>query len=876
MGITVQVSEQARNSVSIKSSNSLTFQVKEEIDHILKSYVTQASNEWDMKTTSANIQANLGDQSYAIDLSFYLRRYIQTHYKEWFPTDIPILDLYKTKNVDWITDNPEQNTQLIEQISEKLHEKSKDRKAYDLKAARWQGWLNGSSQVAQRTTLFQIAFALEMNKEDTIGLMLACGQETYSYRHPLDVICWFCQSSHRKAEYTWAHVNKMYKEFLDKRTDNIQGTETATEPTEGITDQVQSIAHDIIKNYWTAPEEAKAWIDCMVSNSREFVLFPMVKAGKKTTASLPGYSRDRMQKMMNLALYLVRMYPHYWGTIKDNSDNVTPFAGNDSFQCTIPVEVGSDGYPILTKLVMALFSLSGWNRTSLDESENKDDEEKKAVYEFTRLFCAKYKDNHISKVQRLRDGENNVEFFKRQDALLFIFFLLAGYISQKIDHMDHCEIHNSIEPFLNRRTPFDSVIKRALEKAKTAHDEEDDLQARLEMLRTSFNLILKSLDYHELYMPSMLDRLLLLALLNENPNKMAGLIMCEVCDAIQEDSPFEELTIPADLQEKLYALREQKTENPQENGQVKQTESNSPDSTSDSIDISSPVESTLDPIDVSEYAFDDPVRLYFKEINATKLLSHEEEIALSRKIADGDMNARTRFIEANLRLVCSIAKRYEGQGLDLLDLIQEGNSGLISAVKRYDWTKGTRFSTYATPWIKQAITRAIASQGRTIRLPEHMVQRIKKISRCEQNLAQKLFREPTVDEVAEELNLSIEQVVNAKKASVSMLSLDAPIGEDEEGTITETIQDPNGDDPEVPIETETLQRMLDEGLSVLHENEVLVLIIRFGRYNGYCYTLAEVGQVFNVDAACIRKIEAIALRKLRENDGIRKIKNYHW
>lgn len=848
----IQQSNQPRLIIDAGISGSLTFQVKEEIENILRTYVTQASNEWDMKTTAENIQSNLSDQSSAIDLSFYLRRYIQVHYKEWLPKEIPFLDLYETKNVAWNEDDPKQNLLLIETISQKLYEESKACKT-PIKAERWQGWLSGS-KVTQRKPLFQIAFTLKMNVEDTIGLMLACGQEPYSYRDPLDVICWFCQSSHNN--YKWDTVNNMYKEFCSRRVDNIQGTENATVPTDGMTEQIQDLAHNIISNYWTAPDEERAWLECMVANSQEFVLFPVIKGSKKVIRSLPGYSNDRMQKMMTLALYLAKIYPYYWGAEKEN----------------IPVEMDKSGYPILTKLVMAMFTLSGWNRNSWAGSKKSDDEELNAVYDFVQMFCSNYKDNHISNIQRLREGKEDVEFFTREDALLFTFFLLAGYISKEIGVLDHYDICNIIEPLLNRKTPFDSIIKRALEKAKVAHDEEDDLLERYNMLRDSFNLILKGLGYHELYMPSMLDRLLLLALLNENPSKMAGLIMCEVCVTIQEDSPCEELTIPNDLQTKLYALREHKTEISTKKKITHEVECHSNEI--DSFTDTSPVETTLGPIDVSEYAFDDPVRLYLKEISATKLLSHDEEVVLSQKICNGDLNAKNKLIEANLRLVYSIAKKYVGQGLDLLDLIQEGNTGLISAVEKYDWTRGTRFSTYATPRIKQAITRAIANQARTIRLPENMVQRIKRISRCEQDLAQTLLREPTLEEVAEQLNLSIEQITKAKKASVSILSLENPLGEDDDDNLSSLIENETVDGPDSAIESKFLEELLENELGILQESEALILKIRFGMFDGHCYTRDDVAKVFQVDADCIHKIENIALRNLSNSDKIKKVKNY--
>lgn len=833
------------------TSGGLTSQVKEEIDHLLKSYMAQASSEWDMSTTAGNIQENLSDRGSAIDLSFYLRRYIQGCYKEWFPEDIPFLDLYQTKNVDWIADNPKQNEQLIDIVSKELSKISGERKT-NIATRDWKRYLTGA-RITKREILFRIAFTFDMDVKETIGLMLACGQEPYSYRDPMDVICWFCQESHNK--YKWDSVVRMLEEFRDKRIKNIQGTENATAPTEGMTKKFESQARAIIDDHLTAPVEEKVWIACMLENSQEFVQFPVVKNGKKTIDSLPGYSFDKMRKMMTLAIYLVKMYPYYW-----------------EFDHKVSVEVDWEGYPILTELVTAIFTLSGWDRNGW-KGKVKTDTDHEIAYDFIQIFCSNYRDNHISNVKRLREGKGDVEFFTRQDALLFTFFLLSGYLSEKIELLEHDEICKNIEPLLSQNTPFDSTIERALNKAKTAREKEADLKKRFRMLRTSFNLILKELGYHELYMPSMLDRLLLLALLNEDPNKMAGLIMCEVCDTIQEESLAEKLKIPDDLEEKLYALRKQKTKKLRQKKCSEKIEHHR--SEIESFEMTSPVESTLNAIDVSEYDLNDPVRLYLKEISKTRLLSASEEIELAKRISGGDQNAKTKFVESNLLLVVSIAKKYEGRGLELPDLIGEGNVELIHAVETFDWTRGNKFSTYATKLIRQAITRAIAAKARTIRLPEHMVQRINKISQCERELTKKYFRDPTLDEIAEESGLSREQVIQAKVQSERIISLDSPIGEDDSTNRGSQIEEETVDGPDVAMESKFLKGLLENELNSLHKNEALVLELLHGRFDGYCYTRDNIAKALHVDAEFIRKIESIALRKLKESDAIRKARKYY-
>lgn len=854
------------SSVSAAASGSLTSQVEEEIDHILNSYVAQARSEWDMRTTSSNIQTNLSDQSSAIDLSFYLRRYIQNHYKEWFPTGIPILDLYRTKNVAWIETNSEKNKQLIYSVGENLANESK-KKRTDIAARDWRRYLSGAN-ITVRDVLFRIAFTLEMDVEDTIGLMLSCNQETYSYRDPLDVICWFCQSSHNK--YTWDLVERMYEYFCNNRIENVHGTVSSTATTVGMTEHIQSQADIIIQKYLAAPVESKAWMECMIAHSSEFILFPVFKNRSLTNVSLPGYSQDRLKKMLNITIYLRKMYPYYWEKGKKH-----------------PVEIGINGYPILTQLVRAMFNLSGWSKIDWEKSQNKGTDTKAAEYRFEqeqKVFCKNYINNHISKIQRMCDGEENVAFFRRRDALLFIFFLLSGYVSKKIDHAEREEIHARLQDLLRCEDAFNIRIRRALNKALDAHDEVLDIQDRFEMLRDSFDLILSDrsgLGYHEMYMPSVLDRQLLLALLSEDPNKMATLIMCQVGGDLQEDSLIDKIVMPDNFEVKLSKLLEKdcKIRNQKSSITTRKKSANEctlAESHANSLVEVSSQDSTLAPIAVSEYDLDDSVRLYLKEISLSRLLSASEEIELAKKISKGDQNAKMKFIESNLRLVVSIAKEYEGRGLELRDLIQEGNVELIHAVETFDWTRGNKFSTYATRLIRHAITRAIATKARTIRLPEYLVQRINKISQCERELMQKLFRDPTLDEIAEESGLSLKQVIEAKNVSASTLSLDASLGEaDDDDTIGTIIEDPTIDRPEATLDTEVIKTLLSEGFVVLHEKELRILSARFGLYDGNFYTQKMVAQVLSTDAECIQKIEDIAFQKLRKSVTIKKIKEYY-
>ena len=287
-------------------------------------------------------------------------------------------------------------------------------------------------------------------------------------------------------------------------------------------------------------------------------------------------------------------------------------------------------------------------------------------------------------------------------------------------------------------------------------------------------------------------------------------------------------------------------------------------------------EELVDPVDLAaEYSLDDPVRMYLKEIGQIKLLSAEEEVELAKRVSEGDQEAKNKLTEANLRLVVSIAKKYSGRGLHILDLIQEGNTGLIRAVDKFDYTKGNKFSTYATWWIRQAITRAIADQARTIRVPVHMVEVINKATRCNRKLVQELGREPTLEEIAAELNLPIEKIIEANRTAADTLSLDMPVGDEEDTTIGSFVEDDNTPGPADATSNALLAEALAEILGTLTEREADVLKMRFGMYDGRTHTLEEVGQIFGVTRERIRQIENKAIRKLRHPSRAKKIKDFY-
>ena len=273
-------------------------------------------------------------------------------------------------------------------------------------------------------------------------------------------------------------------------------------------------------------------------------------------------------------------------------------------------------------------------------------------------------------------------------------------------------------------------------------------------------------------------------------------------------------------------------------------------------------------------SIEDPVRMYLKEIGKVPLLSAEEEIELAKRMENGDQEAKKRLAEANLRLVVSIAKRYVGRGMLFLDLIQEGNLGLIKAVEKLDYRKGYKFSTYATWWIRQAITRAIADQARTIRIPVHMVETINKLIRVSRQLLQELGREPTPEEISEEMGMPVDRVREILKISQEPVSLETPIGEEEDSHLGDFIQDDNVPVPAEAASFTLLREQLVEVLGTLTEREQKVLRLRFGLDDGRARTLEEVGKEFNVTRERIRQIEAKALRKLRHPSRSRKLKDY--
>jgi RNA polymerase primary sigma factor len=290
-----------------------------------------------------------------------------------------------------------------------------------------------------------------------------------------------------------------------------------------------------------------------------------------------------------------------------------------------------------------------------------------------------------------------------------------------------------------------------------------------------------------------------------------------------------------------------------------------------------PTEEELENIELAVpdgVSIEDPVRMYLKEIGKVPLLNAEEEKELAMRMEQGDAEAKKRLAEANLRLVVSIAKRYVGRGMLFLDLIQEGNLGLIKAVEKFDYRKGYKFSTYATWWIRQAITRAIADQARTIRIPVHMVETINKLIRVQRQLLQELGREPYPEEIAEKMNLPVERVREIQKISQEPVSLETPIGEEEDSHLGDFIQDDNVPVPAEAAAFTLLKEQLVEVLNTLTEREQKVLRLRFGLDDGRARTLEEVGKEFDVTRERIRQIEAKALRKLRHPSRSRKLKDY--
>ena len=285
----------------------------------------------------------------------------------------------------------------------------------------------------------------------------------------------------------------------------------------------------------------------------------------------------------------------------------------------------------------------------------------------------------------------------------------------------------------------------------------------------------------------------------------------------------------------------------------------------------------LDEITETSYegiSVDDPVRMYLREIGKIPLLSYDKELELAKRILEGDEEAKQELAEANLRLVVSIAKKYVGRGMLFLDLIQEGNMGLIKAVEKFDYTKGFKFSTYATWWIRQAITRAIADQARTIRIPVHMVETINRLIRTSRHLLQQLGREPTPEEIAKEMEMSVEKVMEIQKIAQDPVSLETPIGEEDDSHLGDFIQDEDSPAPHDAASYTLLREQLEEVMNTLTPREAKVLKLRFGLEDGKARTLEEVGKEFDVTRERIRQIEAKALRKLRHPSRSKKLRDY--
>ena len=341
---------------------------------------------------------------------------------------------------------------------------------------------------------------------------------------------------------------------------------------------------------------------------------------------------------------------------------------------------------------------------------------------------------------------------------------------------------------------------------------------------------------------------------------------------IQEiNEVFSDMELEAEQMEKIFEYLES------QNIDVLRISPDTDDADDVEILLTDEDEVDMEKIDLSVpdgISIEDPVRMYLKEIGKVPLLSAEEEIELAKRMAEGDEDAKKRLAEANLRLVVSIAKRYVGRGMLFLDLIQEGNLGLIKAVEKFDYQKGFKFSTYATWWIRQAITRAIADQARTIRIPVHMVETINKLIRVSRQLLQELGREPLPEEIAEELDMPVERVREILKISQEPVSLETPIGEEEDSHLGDFIQDDNVPVPAEAAAATLLKEQLGEVLDTLTDREQKVLRLRFGMNDGRARTLEEVGKEFDVTRERIRQIEAKALRKLRHPSRRRKLRDY--
>ena len=344
-----------------------------------------------------------------------------------------------------------------------------------------------------------------------------------------------------------------------------------------------------------------------------------------------------------------------------------------------------------------------------------------------------------------------------------------------------------------------------------------------------------------------------------------------ILDVQEINDFFTDMELTTEQMEKVFDYLEAN------NIDVLRINSDSDDADMDIDGIISDEEVDMENIDLSVpegVSIEDPVRMYLKEIGKVPLLSAEREIELAKRMEEGDEDAKKELAEANLRLVVSIAKRYVGRGMLFLDLIQEGNLGLIKAVEKFDYHKGYKFSTYATWWIRQAITRAIADQARTIRIPVHMVETINKLIRVSRQLLQELGREPLPEEIAKELDMPVDRVREILKISQEPVSLETPIGEEEDSHLGDFIQDDNVPVPAEAAAQTLLKEQLDEVLDTLTEREQKVLRLRFGMNDGRARTLEEVGKEFDVTRERIRQIEAKALRKLRHPSRSRKLRDY--
>lgn len=354
----------------------------------------------------------------------------------------------------------------------------------------------------------------------------------------------------------------------------------------------------------------------------------------------------------------------------------------------------------------------------------------------------------------------------------------------------------------------------------------------------------------------MADKKLALESLMEHGKQTGKLTAKEITDA------FEELDFDSDQMDTFY-------ENCS-NSNIEIID----DFSTENDDLKASADDLENALSTEGIAIDDPVKIYLKEIGRVPLLKPDEEIELAERMAKGDQAAKKRLSEANLRLVVSIAKRYGGRGMQFLDLIQEGNLGLIKAVEKFDHTKGFKFSTYATWWIRQAITRALADQARTIRVPVHMVETINKMARIQRQMTLELNREPTEDELAKKMGVSVEKVREVMKISRDPVSLDTPIGEEEDSHFGDFVADESNMSPEEYTTNEILKEQIKEVLKTLQKREQEVLELRFGLLDGTCYTLEEVGKRFNVTRERIRQIEAKALRKLRHPSRAKKLKDF--